>query len=122
MITSFDVWRANLPCIEIHGTEGSLSVPDPNGFGGEVKIFRPGYEDWQSIPHSHGYAEQSRGLGLAEMASSIRKKREHRANGELAYHVLDAMHAFLDSGRTNTRIKLKSNCKQPTPMPMGTMY
>lgn len=122
MITSFDVWRANLPCIEIHGTEGSLSVPDPNGFGGEVKIFRPGYEDWQSIPHSHGYAEQSRGLGLAEMASSIRKKRGHRANGELAYHVLDAMHAFLDSGKTNTRIKLKSTCKQPAPMPMVSTY
>ncbi len=122
MITSFDVWRANLPCIEIHGTEGSLSVPDPNGFGGDVKIFRPGYDEWQSIPYSHGYAEQSRGLGLAEMANAIRQNRKHRANGELAYHVLDAMHAFLDSGKTNTRIKLKSTCRQPMPMQMGCLY
>ncbi len=118
MITSFDVWRASLPCIEIHGTEGSLSVPDPNGFGGEVKLFRPGYEDWKSVPHSHGYADQSRGLGLADMAAAINGNREHRANGQLAYHILDAMHAFLDAGKTNRRIKLQSTCKQPEPMPM----
>lgn len=118
MITSFDVWRASLPCIEIHGTEGSLSVPDPNGFGGEVKVFRPGYEDWQSVPHTHGYFDNSRGLGLADMAAAIQGKREHRANGDLAYHVLDVMHAFLDGGNTNKRIVVKSVCKRPAPMPM----
>lgn len=121
MITSFDVWRANLPCIELHGTEGSLSVPDPNGFGGDVKLFRPDNEDWKIMPHSHGYAEQSRGLGLAEMAKSIQEIRGHRASGELAYHVLDAMHAFLDGGETNARITLLSTCKQPDPMPMHLM-
>ncbi|MCK5862042.1 MAG: Gfo/Idh/MocA family oxidoreductase [Candidatus Hydrogenedentes bacterium] len=118
MITSFDVWHTGLPCIEIHGTEGSLSVPDPNGFGGEVKVFRPGYEDWQSVPHTHGYADQSRGIGLADMAAAIQRKRKHRANGELSYHVLDVMHAFLDGGDSHRQVVVKSTCKRPEPMPM----
>ncbi|MGB9619909.1 MAG: Gfo/Idh/MocA family protein, partial [Armatimonadota bacterium] len=62
IIQSFDVWGHNLPRIEIYGTEGSMSVPDPNGFGGPVKVMRPGGE-WTEMPLSHGYAENSRGIG-----------------------------------------------------------
>lgn len=119
MITSFDVWRASLPCIEIHGTEGSLNVPDPNTFGGDVKLFRPGFEDWQVAPPVHAYGEQSRGLGLADMAAAIRQGREHRASGALAYHVLDIMHAFIDSGKEHARVELRSTCERPAPMPAG---
>ena len=119
MVTSFDVWRGDLPCITIHGTDGSLSVPDPNTFGGEVNLFRNGYDSWKTVPHSHAYAEQSRGLGLADMAAAIQTGRPHRASGELAYHVLDIMQAFLDSGETHTRAALESTCERPTPMPMG---
>ena len=68
IITSFDVWAANLPCIEIYGTEGSMSVPDPNCFGGPVKIRREGAVEWSEVPLSHIYAENSRGLGIADMA------------------------------------------------------
>lgn len=116
IITSFDVWRGSLSCIEIHGTEGSLGVPDPNGFGGEVKLFRPGYEDWQTVPHSHGYCDNARGLGLADMASAILNEREHRACGTFAYHVLDIMHAFHDAGRKHRRTALESRCRRPAPM------
>lgn len=116
MITSFDVWRGSLPCIEIHGTEGSMSVPDPNSFGGEVKVFRPGYPDWQPVPHSHIYGEQSRGLGLADMAAAIQSGREHRASGALAFHVLDVMQAFIDSGDAHERVSVESRCERPAPM------
>jgi len=119
MITSFDVWRASLPCIEIHGTEGSLSIPDPNTFGGDVKLFQPGFADWQVVPPVHAYGTQSRGLGLADMAAAINKKRDHRANGALAYHVLDMMHAFLDSGKEHARVDLRSACERPAAMPAG---
>ena len=118
MITSFDVWRNNLSCIEVHGTKGSISVPDPNGFGGEVKRFQAGDNDWKTAPLSHCYADQSRGLGLAEMATAIQENRAHRANGELAYHVLDVMQAFIDGGETNSRITIESSCSRPEPMPM----
>ncbi len=69
IITSFDVWAANLPCIEIYGSEGSLSVPDPNTFGGPVRIRLAGDKEWREVPLTHGFTENSRGLGVADMAS-----------------------------------------------------
>ncbi len=116
MVTSFDVWRGSCPCIEIHGTQGSLSVPDPNSFGGPVRVFRAGYDDWKDVPLTHIYAEQSRGLGLADMAVAIRDNRPHRANGVLAYHALDIMHAFHDASDAAARVTLASTCERPAPM------
>ncbi len=118
MITSFDVWAHTLPCIEIHGTTGSLSVPDPNGFGGPVKIRRAGAEEWTEIPLSHPYAENARGVGLADMACAIQSDRAHRANGALAYHVLDMMHAFHESSDKGKHLLLQSSCERPAAMPM----
>src|SRR5690606_19919273 len=79
IVTSFDVWGGNVPHIEIYGTEGTLSVPDPNGFGGPVRIRRAGAREWSEVPHTHGYSENSRGLGVADMAYALRTGRPHRA-------------------------------------------
>lgn len=119
MTTSFDVWAHRLPCIEIHGTDGSLSVPDPNGFSGPVLLRRAGQEEWKEIPLAFGYAENYRGLGVADMAVAIRTGRSHRASGQLAYHVLDIMHAFHDSSAEGRRVSLESTCTRPAPLPMG---
>ncbi len=114
--TSFDVWAANVPPIEIFGTEGSLSVPDPNGFGGTVKVKRMGAEAWSEIPLTHGYADNSRGIGPADMAAAIVAGRAHRACGELAYHVLDIMHAFHDASDKGQHVALESTCERPAPL------
>lgn len=119
IITSFDVWDHHLPCIEIYGTAGSLSVPDPNTFGGPVKVRRPGMEDWSELPLTHGYVENSRSLGLADMAYAIRTGRDQRASGELCYHVLDIMHAIHDASNQGCHIGLTSTCTQPSPLPLG---
>jgi len=119
IITSFDVWAANLPRIEIYGTEGSLSVPDPNGFGGPVKVKRASGGDWMEVPLTHGHADNARGIGVADMAYGLRSGREHRSNGELAYHVLDIMHAFHDASSEGKHIDLKSTCARPAALPMG---
>jgi len=119
IITSFDVWAAQLPCIEIYGTQGSLQVPDPNTFGGPVLVKRAGAKEWSEMPLTHGYAEQFRGVGVADMAIGLRTGRLHRANGELTYHVLDAMHAFHDASRLERHIVLESTCRQPAPLPLG---
>ena len=119
IITSFDVWAANLPRIEIYGTAGSMSVPDPNGFGGPVQVRRAGEKEWSTIPLTHSYAENSRGLGVADMAAGIATGRAHRASGELAYHVLDIMHAFHDASNQGKHVELASTCAQPAPLPMG---
>lgn len=119
IITSFDVWAAQLPRIEIYGSEGSLSVPDPNGFGGLVRVRRAGASEWSDVPLTHGYTTNSRGLGVADMAYALRSGRPHRASGRLAYHVLDAMHAFHDASRAGRHIELESTCDRPSPLPLG---
>ena len=121
IIQSFDVWAANLPSIEIYGTEGSMSVPDPNGFGGSVKVRRPGSE-WMDMPLTHIYPENSRGIGVADMAYGLRSGRKHRASGALAYHVLDLMHAFHDASDQGKHIMLESTCERPAPLPMGLRH
>ncbi len=119
LITSFDVWAHHLPCIEIHGTEGSLSVPDPNGFGGKVQLWQPAHREWQDIDLVPIRAENSRGLGVADMAYAIRSGRAHRANGAMAYHVLDIMHAVHDSSREDRFVAVQSTCQRPAPMPLN---
>ncbi len=119
LITSFDVWGHNLPPLEIYGTEGSLSVPDPNGFGGMVRVRRAGATEWSSVPWTHGYSENSRGIGVADMAAASQSGRPHRASGDLAYHVLDIMHALLDASVAGHAIELTSGEGRPAPLPLG---
>jgi predicted dehydrogenase len=63
------------------------------------------------------YTENSRGLGLADMAEGIRTGRAHRASGELAYHVLDIMHAIHDASAESRHVLLESTCARPDAMP-----
>ena len=118
IITSFDVWAANLPRIEIYGSEGSLSVPDPNGFGGPVRVRRADGEEWFTVGHTHGYADNSRGIAVADMAYALRSGRPHRASGELAFHVLDIMQAFHEASEGNRHVEITSTCERPAPLPM----
>lgn len=118
IITSFDIWNSQLPRIEIYGSKGSMIVPDPNTFGGPVFIKRSNDKDWIEMPLSHGYTENSRGLGVADMAQALRSGKVHRANGKMAYHVLDVMHAFHEASDQGRHVKLKSTCQQPEPLPL----
>ena len=116
---SFDVHGHRLPLLEIYGTKGTLFVPDPNGFGGDVQLQLAG-EEAKSVPLSHpNYADHARGIGMADMIYAIRTGRDHRCNERLAYHVLDLMHAFHDASDERTQIEVKSTCARPAPMPLG---
>jgi len=119
ILTSFDVWASQLPNIEIYGSAGSLRVPDPNGFGGPVFVRRAGAGEWSEAPLSHGYADNSRGIGVADMAYAIRSGRPHRANGALAYHVLEAMHGFHDASDQGKHYAMQSRVERPAALPMG---
>lgn len=120
IITSFDIWSSNLPRIEIYGSEGSLSVPDPNTFGGPVKVKRAGQNEWMEIPFTHSYNENSRGLGVVDMAYAILNERNNRANGELAYHVLDIMQGFQEASEKGSHYTLSTSCKKPEPLPLAS--
>lgn len=118
IVMSFDVWKHSLPCIEIHGTEGSLRVPDPNTFGGQVELAKAGGQ-FEEQPHTLGHPEYQRGAGLADMCYAIRSGRPHRASGELAYHVLDAMQSMLEAGERREAMELVSKAKRPAAIPDG---
>ena len=118
LITSFDVWTHNLPRIEIYGSEGTLSVPDPNTFGGPVKVKLGSDSEWREVALTHS-ADVARGIGVADMAYGVTYGRAHRASGELAYHVLDLMHAFGDASESGRRILVESTCAQPTALPVN---
>lgn len=116
---SFDVQRHGHSPIELYGSEGSLQVPDPNTFGGPVKVFRCGYENWVEAPLSHIYTQNSRSIGAVDMAYAIQSGRKHRASGELAAHVLEVMLAFEESGKAGAKVAIKNKCTQPAPLPVG---
>jgi predicted dehydrogenase len=118
IITSFDVWAASLPRIEIYGSEGSLSVPDPNGFGGRVLLHRAGADGWSEVPLTHS-AEVGRGIGVADMAYAIVHGRPHRASIERAFHVLEVMQAFEEASQGGGHIAIASRCSRPAPLPLG---
>lgn len=118
MIMSFDIWSHTLPRIEIYGSEGSLSVPDPNTFEGPVRLRKAGASEWQTMPLSHS-DKVLRGVGVADMASAVLSGSPLRASGEQAYHVLDLMHSFGDSSDSGRHITLESSCSRPAPLPGG---
>ncbi len=113
LITSFDIWHHQLPRIEIYGTEGSLSVPDPNTFGGPVYVRSARESAWHEVSIEHGYTKNSRGIGLADMAYAMHTGTQHRANGAMAYHVLDIMQALHESSQMSQHILLSSTCERP---------
>ncbi len=119
IITSFDVWASELPRLEIYGTEGSLSAPDPNTFGGPVRVKGAKDKEWRELPLTHGYLENSRGIGVADMAYALRSGRPHRASGELAFHVLDTMVSVLEAAESERFMTLGSSSPRPAPLPLG---
>lgn len=118
VVTSFDIYKHNMPRIEIHGTEGSLSVPDPNRFDGEVQLWTPASGEWKVVEHTHR-SDVQRGIGVADMARSIAAGETPRASGALANHVLDAMLAFEKSSNSNTIVMLDAADVQPSPLPVN---
>lgn len=117
MITSFDVWGSKLPHIEIYGSRGTLIAPDPNDFGGPILVKRHDWPDFKEIPMLYGFTGNHRGIGLMDMASGIAYGRPHRANGELALHVLETMHGFDISSREGKHYDVKNACAKPEPLP-----
>ncbi len=114
--TSFDVIGNDMPSIVIYGSEGTLVVPDPNGFGGEPMIKRRGENSFSPVALTHGFTENSRGLGVLDMAYAIRTGSSVRASGELAKHALEVMHAFEQSSVSEKHIQLSANFDRPEAM------
>ncbi|MBS2533040.1 Gfo/Idh/MocA family oxidoreductase [Catenulispora sp. NF23] len=117
LVMSFEVWAGNLPRIEVYGSRGSLGVPDPNGFDGEVRIFRAEAKEWEPVPELGGYRNASRGYGVSDLARAFAEGRPHRADGELAFHVLDVMESLLAAAKSGESVTIGSTCERPEAVP-----
>jgi predicted dehydrogenase len=107
--------------VEITGTEGTLIVPDPNAFTGEVKITRAAglamireEPEWEIVPITGALA--GRGLGVLDMARSIRSNSQPLvASGELGYHVLDILVSIEEAIESRSTVEVSSTV-EPIPL------
>ncbi|KMW60293.1 putative oxidoreductase protein [Candidatus Rhodobacter oscarellae] len=125
--TSWDVWAHRHANMELYGTEGSLFVPDPNFFGGDLEVAGTdgeirGVEAWD---HPFGRVNEDRGTanyrtaGLADMAQGILQGRAHRCSLELAIHAVDVMTSVLRSGEEGAFVNLSTTCERPEALGPG---
>lgn len=125
---SWDVWAHRHKNMELYGSEGSLYVPDPNFFGGDVQIAdRDGkVATITEVNHPFGVPNSADGrgdkqanyrcAGLADMAAAITDNRPHRCSLELATHVVEVMTAILQSGQSRSWVEMSTTCDRPDPM------
>ncbi|THV42342.1 Gfo/Idh/MocA family protein [Glycomyces buryatensis] len=115
LVMSFDGSATSAPPIEVHGTAGSISVPDPNTFGGDVTLHDGTSED--ILTPSAGYADAGRGIGLIDMALADHD-RPARAGGDLALHALEVMTALIRSATTGRRLDITTTVDRPALVPL----
>jgi predicted dehydrogenase len=113
LVASFDVAATRHRNIEVYGTEGTLSVPDPNSFGGPVTVRRLGDQEWAPIELRPATITQQRGIGVAEMAWAAGVGRPHRASGDLALHAVDLMASAVAAAQERRSIDLTTTCAKP---------
>jgi predicted dehydrogenase len=119
IVTSFDVHGGEVPRLEVYGEKGSISCPDPNAFKGPARVRLAGEKEFREMPLVGTYIENSRGVGVADMAAAIRSGRPHRAGAELTYHVLDVMQSIAEASVKGKHIAIRSTCERPALLPVG---
>jgi predicted dehydrogenase len=127
IMLSFDVWprrdrSRTLPFIEIYGTEGALSLADPDTTDGDVLIKMNADDDWRVIPPAlpsvgpRGLVTGGfRGLAVADLMGAL-DGEPHRTHWSLAYHVLDVLLALEESGTDGSLRDVASRCERPAPV------
>jgi predicted dehydrogenase len=121
---SWDVWQHGHAPMELFGEEGTIYVPDPNFFGGNVRYTKRGdavkkLPKWDhpfSVPnqkHAVGMLANYRAAGLADMAIAITEGRPHRCSMEVALHAVDIMTGILRSGETGKFVAMQTTCERP---------
>lgn len=98
LTTSFDVVGTHTPSLEIHGTEGSIVGPPANSWAGPVLLKNADSVDFVEVPIEERDSPGFMGMGLIEMAHSLRRGQLPAATGARATHVLEVLEAILESG------------------------
>ncbi len=118
LFTTFDVYYPFQARLEVYGSEGTLFVPDPNCFNGEIKLFKPGMKAPEVVScNAFQYGENSRGLGLADFAMTLRgEKPEARADAQQIYHVLEILTSFEKASKCRAPVDLATPYERRPPM------
>lgn len=115
---SNSIWPQN-PILTIYGTEGILHLANPDKFNGKVLLQKRGCEMGVELPITHGFAQNCRGVGVAEMAWAMRKSRPHRAHFDMGCHALEVFEAIEKSGQTGKRYSMMTTFDIPKKLPEG---
>lgn len=116
---SFEVWASDTPLFEVYGTQGTLAVPDPNNFSDPVRVATSADRSFREVPVSGGFTDAGRGYGLSDMARAIQQGGEHRASGDLAYHVLEVMEKIIDAAHRSVVLDVVSSVERPAAIGRG---
>ena len=122
---SWDIWKHKHSTIELYGLEGSMIVPDPNFFSGDILISNKD-QDWQTINNDSmllGIPNKTdndgtkianyRGIGLSDMIQAIQNQRQARCSLDLSIHVLEVMEGILNSSTQKEIYHLNTKPHQP---------
>jgi predicted dehydrogenase len=120
LVASFEAKGQYVCDLEIHGREGVIWLPDPNGFDGPVRI-RRGRDGWQDVPFAARGDQDARGIGLHELVEAIAADRPERASGSLGLHVVDVARGILAAAAENRVVEIDSRALQPEAMPVETI-
>jgi predicted dehydrogenase len=120
LVASFETKGQYVCDLELHGTEGVLSFPDPNGFEGPLRM-RRGREDWQEVPFTDRGDLDARGIGLQELVEALGADRPERASGSLGLHVVDVARGILAAAEENRIVEIDSRGYRPEAMPVESV-
>jgi len=112
-VNSFDIWHTNQPYIEIYGETGTMIIPDPNRYKGDVLIRRFRDTEWRVVPQFNEYENYGRGIGIVDMIRCIEAGTQHKASAELAMHTTDVIFAMDESGEQHKEIEIKTRAVKP---------
>ena len=108
LLLSFDLKCPYDSAIELFGTEGSILIKEPIGFGYPVYLCK-GTGEYEEVPFINDLTNNIRGYSVADMAKCIEEGRtDHMAPGTRGRHILHIMEKMLESAETGRICKVGS--------------
>jgi predicted dehydrogenase len=117
LVASFEAADRYVCDLEIHGREGVLALPDPNAFGGPLRL-RRNRGDWEEVKYDSRGAREARGIGLQDLVEAVEERRAPRASGCLAAHVVDVARSALQAAAERRTVEVASRTERPDPLPV----